>query len=458
MVSIATFDGIGTDGRDRRLSLADTILLLMGLLIFAGTFRALLASGSDDREAGSMAFQLIVLLICGGAAASLAKGVPRWAPQLLVAAWPLLLLTGFAVLSTIWSDVPQTTARRGVALLLTTFFAVYTVLRFRLSEFIAILSLAFGVFCVVSILSAAVPGLGVTPGGLHDGAWRGLTGQKNEFGRSCGLWLTFSAAAYVFAGPRQRSRFVLSMLAAAILLILSTSKTPITATAVGLGCGFASIVLLHGRLGRLYLAAEIRLFLLLVALPLVIGLLFWAVPIIVAAMGRDLTFSGRTELWAWAIATGGDAPWFGQGYRGFWNDGNTRYFFESFAWGRTLDGELSDSFSGPTHAHSGYVDLWIELGWVGVALFAGLVVSTFSKIAYAMRLRQRAAGISLSVTLWFMLAYAFTAKSLLQQSEDLWFLFLVFYLYAARLAAERRAARIAFSDWAREPAYRPDRS
>jgi exopolysaccharide production protein ExoQ len=205
---------------------------------------------------------------------------------------------------------------------------------------------------------------------------------------------------------------------------------------VGLGGTLINLVLLHGRVGRLRLAGEVRLVLFLAIATIVPLVVFWLVPVIVEAMGRDLTLSGRTELWRWAIGIGGDTPWFGSGYRGFWNDVNTQYFFEYFAWVRTLDGELSDSYAGPTHGHSGYLDLWLELGWIGSALYAGVICSAFAKIASCFRMRQFDVAVCLSAVTWFLLAYAFTAKSIMQQSEDLWFLFVVFYLYASRAQFE----------------------
>jgi exopolysaccharide production protein ExoQ len=299
-----------------------------------------------------------------------------------------------------------------------------------------ILAAAFVLFLVVSLVAAAIPGIGVTPSGLHEGAWRGFTGQKNEFGRTCGLALTYFVILTVLAGPGMRKGFILAASMALTLLLLSTSKSPISATVVGLGGTLINLLLLHGWIGRIRLAGEIRLVLFVAITAVATFFAFWLVPLIVEAMGRDLTFSGRTELWKWAIGIGGDTPWFGSGYRGFWNDTNTLYFFEHFAWKRSPDGELSDSYAGPTHGHSGYVDLWIELGWVGAALFAVVVYSAFAKTAYCFRTRRLDVALCLSAVTWFLLAYALTAKSVMQQSEDLWFVFLVFYLYAARAQIE----------------------
>jgi O-antigen ligase len=82
---------------------------------------------------------------------------------------------------------------------------------------------------------------------------------------------------------------------------------------------------------------------------------------IIAAFGRDDTFSGRTTLWHGAIAVAShDHPILGAGYRAFWTAtgaAGVRDYIQG--WARL-----------PGHGHNGYLDVWLELGWAGVALFA----------------------------------------------------------------------------------------
>lgn len=437
MTDLAAHEHITRQARiPDHLRLAECGLVLAGLLVATGAFRTALAAGADDREAGSIAFQLVTLSIYGAAAMFLLRGIPRWAPKLMLLAAPVLLLTLLAFLSTQWSDSSATTFRRSVALLLTTGFALYVVMRFEARPFMQILAAAFICFFLVSIAAIALPGVGITPSGTHAGAWRGMTGQKNEFGRTCGLALTYFTILILIAYPNTRKKLVLAASVALGLLLLSTSKTPIAATVVGLGGTAINLLLLRGRIGPIRLGAFVRVILLIAIVATIAVAIVWLVPLVVAAMGRDLTFSGRTQLWSWAIGVAGDTPWFGSGYGGFWNDRNTRYFFEYFAWQRSLDGELSDSYTGPTHAHSGYVDLWLELGWVGIGLLALSIGSAFVKISWCFRAGRVDLALCLSAVTWFLVAYAFTARSFMQQTQDLWFLFLVFYFYAARAQAE----------------------
>jgi O-antigen ligase len=153
---------------------------------------------------------------------------------------------------------------------------------------------------------------------------------------------------------------------------------------------------------------------------------------ILEALGRDPTLTGRTKLWQWAIALNQDRPWLGAGYRAFWIDANTKYFFEYFNWNVDLDGNRSDTFAGPEHSHSGYVDMYVEFGRVGVAVLGVTIMASLIALRRAIVRGSQAIGFIFAVILSFLLIYAITERSFLQRSEDLWFLFTLFYLLAIK--------------------------
>ena len=119
--------------RLNQVRLVEMALVLFGLPSRAGgTFRTLLASGADDREASSILFQLVTLFASSPARPFLVfERCPAWVLHLVKASWPILALTGLALLSTAWSDSPSTTFRRAIALVLTTGFAFFVVARFE---------------------------------------------------------------------------------------------------------------------------------------------------------------------------------------------------------------------------------------------------------------------------------------------------------------------------------------
>ena len=408
-------------------------LVVAAFIVFLGTFKTLLADGGDSRTSGSALFQLVTGgIYLASMVVVVARGFPAWGATILKRAWPLVLLTALTLVSTFWSQDPGTTLRRAIALTLCMWFAFYIVLRFSPRTFFNLLVVAFAVLLVVSILAVAIPGQGITPGGTYAGAWRGLTGNKNELGRVVALAVALLPAAAIL-GMTDRPRAALAVGAVALpVLFLSHSATSLMAAVLGIGLGSVVYVLLGGRIGRYRLRAELRFTLGVIAV--VGGLILFTVawtPLL-QALGRDPTLTGRTKLWEWALSVNQDRHVLGSGYRAFWINKNSKYFFLTFAWNMGPDGQRSDSFSGPTHAHSGYVDLILELGYVGLSTFIVTVLSGFVNISRVVRRGNLELGFISAVIVAFLLVYAVTARSILQQAEGLWVLFVVFYLFSIK--------------------------
>lgn len=419
----------------------EAALALGGFLVIFGTFKSMLLSGTGARTDGSALFQLTAgCIYLASILLLLLRGTPTWTFAVLLRAWPLVLLTLLAVVSTLWSQEPATTLRRSLALTLSTMFMIYIVVRFDLRTMFNLMAIAFGVFCVVGILSAGVPGLGITPSGTYAGALRGLTGNKNVFGRTIavGVALMPLAALLDFVALR---RLVLALSPVAVaLLILSRSATSFVTAFASVAVGAVLYFALGGRIGRVRLRPELGLPVL--AITGIIGFftVFYGWTAILEELGRDPTLTGRTKLWSWAIDLNEDRKWLGSGYRTFWIDENTLYFSEFFWWGQDADGNRSDTNRGPTHSHSGYVDTYLNLGFLGVASLAILILSSLAAIRRVVSVGDNKLGLMFSVTLSFLLIYAITEQSILQQSEDLWCIFAMLYLYVMKEITLRRQA------------------
>lgn len=71
------------------------------------------------------------------------------------------------------------------------------------------------------------------------------------------------------------------------------------------------------------------------------------------SFGRDSSLTGRTELWATLLEMV-KAPWFGTGFESFWLGERSELLWKMFWWH-------------PNQAHNGYLETYINLGWVGIA-------------------------------------------------------------------------------------------
>jgi O-antigen ligase len=110
---------------------------------------------------------------------------------------------------------------------------------------------------------------------------------------------------------------------------------------------------------------KLRVFLLLTAIILGGTLAVWLSvnleTIIVDYLGKDMSLSGRDQLWAVLIYRGLQRPWLGYGYAGFWNNLREVSIVNALTW-------LDLKHGG--HAHSGFIDLFLQFGFVGLSLFA----------------------------------------------------------------------------------------
>lgn len=140
-----------------------------------------------------------------------------------------------------------------------------------------------------------------------------------------------------------------------ILLIGSQSATGVSAwmLVVATFVWFRMYRRADGRNGTAFIVASIA-----VAICALMGAIL-SVSAITSAYGKDLTFSGRTDIWAAVLNAAADRPWFGYGLGGVFWEANTVT--------RQIWAEVG--FVIP-HAHSGWLDVLLTIGLVGVLVYA----------------------------------------------------------------------------------------
>jgi exopolysaccharide production protein ExoQ len=85
-----------------------------------------------------------------------------------------------------------------------------------------------------------------------------------------------------------------------------------------------------------------------------------------SAAGRDETFTGRTALWSKLLPMGKRSPLVGVGYSSFWLENRTR---------------MAELFEfAPNQAHNGYIELFLNLGLIGLILLFLVIFSTFKRL------------------------------------------------------------------------------
>jgi len=128
-------------------------------------------------------------------------------------------------------------------------------------------------------------------------------------------------------------------------------------------------------------------------------------------LGRNSTLTGRTEIWAGLlhfsgnplIGTGFDSFWLGERLRRVWAAGGQLY--------------------GINEAHNGYLETYLNLGWIGVTLLAVFIIAGYRNIVLSLRRDSDMARIRLA---FFVVAvvYNFT-EAAFRTTCSIWFVFLL---------------------------------
>ena len=88
-------------------------------------------------------------------------------------------------------------------------------------------------------------------------------------------------------------------------------------------------------------------------------------------MGRDPTLTGRTGLWERLLNMNED-PLFGTGFESFWL-------------GKRLEELRGIFWFTPNEAHNGYLEVFLNLGWMGAALLAVVIATGYRNVVGALR-------------------------------------------------------------------------
>ena len=314
---------------------------------------------------GLMLFALVIL----------AQRKTDWRGALRENRWLLILLV-FMLISVVWSDIPGTSLKRWIrefqALLMA--LVVFSEPSPRQAMESILRRTTYVLMPFSLMLIKYFPFYGVEYGRWSgEQSWIGVAQQKNGMALLCiisGVYLVWSLLRRWREKGPQAWKYQVPL---EVLLLLMTfyllggpqhslfySATSTYAFMVGFV--FCAWVYVREKSGK-----RIKAGLLPVLTSIIIafgvgsvfiggsGIRFFA-----STAGRDATLTGRTEVWASLLPTVKHSPVIGSGFGGFWTS-RTRDFFE---------------ISG---AHSGYLDILLGLGFVGLVLVSLFVLSSCRK-------------------------------------------------------------------------------
>jgi exopolysaccharide production protein ExoQ len=270
-----------------------------------------------------------------------------------------VLIPLFAVASLSWSQEPSATLKNSVYLGINVLFAFYLSRRFSPQRLLQILLMVGTVSVILSIaLSALMPRYGID-NAVGNNAWRGIYNTKN----ACAAMTTFFLAGAFYApAPTSLARLWRGAYVCLSLILILMSKSATSAILVVLLLIYVVAVKLIQRL-----QASDRVTTTLLA-TLLMGSMVTAAILstnqILNAFGKSSTLTGRTSIWHSVMEAVVKRPMLGYGYMAFWQPTSGR-----------LNSVFLENRWAVTGAHNGFLEVWLSLGAIGLAL----VLFTFAR-------------------------------------------------------------------------------
>lgn len=401
-----------------------TIHVLTPVLVAPDFINLELSSEVAETSESNLVNQLFWLLATGLGVIAI---LPVWRRALRTVltsnSW-LAGLAGLALISAVWAVAPGISLRRAVLQVMVMFCVVAAVGGSRSTwHCLMMLYLSMAIGMVVHLAAVALPG-------TFDwqGDFRGVFDDKNGLGAVAAIAILIGGAIRPGLETRVQRRLNLAYLGGwLIIVVLAHSKT-----SLGMVVIIPSVVLALHLLARLTkLSIGIYLTLLPVIIAAVLTFLIGGLGIppmsLLALISPDATFTGRTLIWQFALDSMHGHWLLGYGYQSFWNVGPSSPNLKA-------DEPFIHLLN---QAHSGYLDVALSIGGVGLFMVLASVVQGFVA-ASRVRVSDPAVYRASWVLIIFALLHNGTETSLVRGYAPPW-LFLLFALtLAARAADERR--------------------
>lgn len=399
-----------------RVRAIHSAVFILAVLFFSRNFTFLMAK--EEGIGSSLLFQFFALLVYVYSFYLLVKF--SCIRQFFYESMGLLLFVLLMFLSALWSDNPSKTFSRSIAMLGTLLFSYSMYKYFSHKELLNLIIIALGIGAYLSLfIGYFVPSLGVhdSSGNTnHIGLWKGVYGFKNHLGRFMAI-LMFCLLAVWYRDKFLSAGKKLLMAVAFFLVLKSGSSTAIILMVV------CPVILVYANFLQ---SPKININYKAVSFFLCILIVFFAVTILPWVVenifGKDMTGSGRTDLWV-ALYYASQNHMLGHGFGGvFWGEGSSAYNY-------------LDTYSHMLgHAHNGFVDIWLEMGFLGLLIYTFIILKILFLGWYECIVKSNSHLVVFFIISIFLVLYSLSGGGFVKQNNLLWVLFCCswFYLTLAR--------------------------
>ncbi len=325
--------------------------------------------------------------------------------------WPLILFTGIATLSLLWTVFFSASLYRVFVLILSSLLAAYIGVRYKANEVLRVLAwIGAGAVVLSVFMAVALPGAGTMIGYPYYGSWRGIFWHRNHLGSLMALFnlvFLFRLASGTRSNKVQigvDSGFYLLTLA---LVFLSRSATGIILAVL---LNFVFILVMAwlkwgSRLRPLHYYILAACFLAAFA-AVVLNLDF-----LLGLLNRNASLTGRIPLWNYLVHDVVSQRLFlGYGFGAVWN-------INSF---RILTQEVVSWPFPVLIADNGYLDILMHLGMVGLFSFLLVVTLTCVRAVGFLKARRSVLSFVPAMLMIYVLVGNMSFSLFLELEEFVW--------------------------------------
>jgi O-antigen ligase len=327
-----------------------------------------------------------------------------------------IVFGGWIAMSVVLSSDPGTSMRRVVATLLVAAVTASLMLlpknQTEMARWLGISALGLLAVCYLGVL--IVPHLSVhLASDLQEqqlaGDWRGSFGHKNVAAGMMAM-LLFIGIYVLRSGAWMAGTAILAL--SSVFLLNTTGKSSLA---------LCALVLVLSSLTPRVRSPWLRAIILLT--PLVLLNVFSVGTVmsdtlaeLVSKLPFDASFTGRTDVWTFAIQALQLRPITGYGFEAFWGGSEMRNLPEGMEWTATA-----------AHSHNGYLDTALGIGLPGLALLiVVLVIAPLRNFHVADRSGNDGDLTTLLLRIWLFGLYLSSLESFfLDRADPLWFTFLM---------------------------------
>ena len=328
-----------------------------------------------------------------------------------------LLLIGWIVVSGVLLSTDPSTSIKRFALTASVGVVAATLLllpktQSELARWLGIAALALLAVCYLGVVFAPQLSMHMATDIQEPhlaGDWRGAFGHKNVAAAVMAMLLF--VAIYVMRGGAPVLGASVGLLAL-VFLLNSVGKTSSALILVVL-----ALTSLTGVIRSFWLRAAILYAPLFILIMAGVGAVMSDQLANIAKMlPLDTSFTGRTDIWTFAVQALLLRPWIGYGFAAFWGSGSIRDLPQGMEWAEYA-----------SHSHNGYLDTALSIGLPGLALLmSALVIAPLRNFHLAERGGNSGPLAMLLLRIWLFGIYLSALESFfLDRADPIWFTFLI---------------------------------